>query len=94
MYGFSEQNFDVTNYSSVISSIAFSKCTKFFGNCLMEPSLIITKSRAKLKVILDKNCCKLFGKAQILWTIPKVLPVNLENSGNTRIAPLYIAMES
>ncbi len=32
MYGFPEQNFDVTNYSSVISSIAFSKCTKFFDN--------------------------------------------------------------
>ncbi len=39
--------FDATNYSSVISSIAFSKCTKFFNNCLIELSLIITKSRAK-----------------------------------------------
>ncbi len=50
MYDFSEKNVDVTNYSSVISSIAFSKCTKFLNNCLIEPSLIITKSRAKLKV--------------------------------------------
>ncbi len=57
MYDFSEQNVDVTNYSSVISSIAFSKCTKFFNNCLIEPSLIITKSRAKLKVILSENYC-------------------------------------
>ncbi len=55
MYGFPEQNFDVTNYSSVISSIAFSKCTKFFDNCLIELSLTITKSRAKLKVILSKT---------------------------------------
>ncbi len=59
MYGFSEQNFDVTNYSSVISSIAFSKFTKFFNNCLIEPALIITKSRAKLKVILSENYCTL-----------------------------------
>ncbi len=57
MYGFSEQNFDVTNYSSVISSIAFSKFTKFFNNCLTEPTLIITKSRAKLNVILSENYC-------------------------------------
>ncbi len=33
MYGNSEQNCDLANYSSVISSIAFSKCTKFFNNC-------------------------------------------------------------
>ncbi len=57
MFGFSEQNFDVTNYSSVISSISFSKFTKFFNNCLIEPALIITKSRAKLKVILSENYC-------------------------------------
>ncbi len=57
MYGFSEQNFDLTNYSSVISSISFSKCTKFFNNCLIELSLIITKSRAKPKVILSENNC-------------------------------------
>ncbi len=57
MYGFSERNVDVTNYSSVISSIAFSKCTKFFNNCLIELSLIITKSRAKLKFILSENYC-------------------------------------
>ncbi len=57
MYGFSEQNFDVTNYPSVISSIAFSKCTKFFNNCLIDPALIITKSRAKLKMILSENYC-------------------------------------
>ncbi len=57
MYGFSEQNVDVTNYSSVISSIAFSKLTKFFNNCLIEPALIITKSRAKPKVILSENYC-------------------------------------
>ncbi len=57
MYGFSEQNFDVTNYSSVISSITFSKCTKFFNNCLIELSLIITKSRAKLKVMLSESYC-------------------------------------
>ncbi len=57
MYGFSEQNVDVTNYSSVISSIAFSKFTKFINNCLIEPALIITKSRAKLKVILSENYC-------------------------------------
>ncbi len=50
--------FDVSNYSFVISNIAFSKCTKFFNNCLIETSLIITKSRAKLKVILSKNYCK------------------------------------
>ncbi len=49
--------FDVRNYSSVISRIAFSKCTKFFNNYLIEPSLIITKSRAKLKVILSENYC-------------------------------------
>ncbi len=54
---FSERTFDVSNYSSAISSIAFSKCTKFFKNCLIEPSLIITKSRAKLKVILSENYC-------------------------------------
>ncbi len=42
MYGLSEQNFDATNYSSVISSSAFSKCTNFFNNCLIELSLIIT----------------------------------------------------
>ncbi len=59
MYGFSEQNVDVTNYSSVISSIAFSKFTKFFKNCLIEPALIITKSRAKLKVILSENYCSI-----------------------------------
>ncbi len=57
MYGFSEKNVDVTNYSSVISSIEFSKFTKFFNNCLIEPELIITKSRAKLKVILSENYC-------------------------------------
>ncbi len=57
MYGFSEQHFDVNNYSSVISSIAFSKCTQFFNNCLIELSLIITKSRAKLKVISSENYC-------------------------------------
>ncbi len=57
MNGLSEQNLDVTNYSSVISSIALSKCTKFFNNCLIELSLIITKSRAKLKVILNENYC-------------------------------------
>ncbi len=57
MYVFSERAFDVSNYSSAISSIAFSKCTKFFNNCLKEPSLIITKSRAKLKVILSENYC-------------------------------------
>ncbi len=57
IYGFSEQNFDVTNYSSVIISITFSKCTKFFNNCLIEPALFITKSRAKLKVILSENYC-------------------------------------
>ncbi len=54
---FSERTFDVSNYSSAISSIAFSKCTKFFNYCLIEPSLIITKSRAKLKVILSENYC-------------------------------------
>ncbi len=54
---FSEQNFDVNNYSTVISSIALSKCTTFFDNYLIELSLIITKSRAKLKVILSKNYC-------------------------------------
>ncbi len=54
MYVFSERTFDISNYSSVISSIAFSK---FFNNCLIEPSLIITKSRAKLKVILSENYC-------------------------------------
>ncbi len=58
---FSEQNFYVTNYSSVISSIAFSKCTKFFNNCLIERALIITKPRAKLKVILSENYCKFFS---------------------------------
>ncbi len=58
MYGFSEQNFDVTNYTSVISSIAFSKCTKFLNNCLIELPLIITKPRAKLNVILSENYCK------------------------------------
>ncbi len=59
---FSERPFDISNYSSAISSIAFSKYTKFFNNCLIEPSLIITKSRAKLKVILSENYCisKLF----------------------------------
>ncbi len=62
MYGFAEQNFDVTNYSSVISSIAFSKRTKFFNNCLIELSLISTKSRAKLKGILSENYCKLLTK--------------------------------
>ncbi len=56
MYDFTE-NVDVTNYSSVISSIAFSKCTKFFNNYLIEASLIITKSRAKLKVILSEKYC-------------------------------------
>ncbi len=54
---FSEQTFDVSNYSSVISSITFSECTKFFNNCLIEPSLIIIKSRAKLKAILSENYC-------------------------------------
>ncbi len=57
---FSERTFDVNNYSSSISSVAFSKCTKFFNNCLKEPSLIITKSRAKLKVILSENYCIYF----------------------------------
>ncbi len=57
MFGFSEQNFDVTNYSSVISSIAFSKCTNFFNDCLIELSLSFTKSRAKLKVTLSENYC-------------------------------------
>ncbi len=57
MYGFSKQNVDVANYSSVISSNAFSKCTKFFNNCLIELSLIITKFCAKLKVILSENYC-------------------------------------
>ncbi len=51
MCGFCEQNFDVTNCSFVISSIAFSKCTQVYNNCVIELSLIITKSRAKLKVI-------------------------------------------
>ncbi len=50
----SEQNFDVTNYFSDISTMAFSKCTKFFNNCLIELSLITTKSRAKLQVILSE----------------------------------------
>ncbi len=62
---FSEQNFDVTNYSSVISSIAFSKYTKFFDNCLIELSLIITKSRAKLKVILSENYCIYFKLSRL-----------------------------
>ncbi len=53
MYVFPERHFDVNNYSYAISSIAFSKCTKFFNNCLIEPSVIITKSRAKPKVILS-----------------------------------------
>ncbi len=57
MYGISEQNFDATNYSSVISIKAFSKCCKFFNNCLLELSLIITESRAKLKVIFSENYC-------------------------------------
>ncbi len=61
MYVFSERTFDVSNYSSAISSIAFSKCTKFFNNCLIEPPLIITKSRAKLKVILSENYCILLA---------------------------------
>ncbi len=62
---FSERTFDVSNYPSAISSIAFSKCTKFFNNCLIEPSLIITKSRAKLKVILSENYCTKIGNAQL-----------------------------
>ncbi len=57
IYGFSEQHVDVAIYSSVISSIAFSNCTKFFNNFLISLSLIITKSRAKLKVILSENYC-------------------------------------
>ncbi len=57
MYGFSEQNFDVTSCTSVISSIAFSKCTKFFNTCLIELPRIITKSRAELNVILNENYC-------------------------------------
>ncbi len=57
MYGISEQNFDATNCSSVISIKAFSKCSKFFNNCLLELSLIITESRAKLKVIFSENYC-------------------------------------
>ncbi len=57
MYVFSERTFDVSNYSSALSSIAFSKCTKFLNNCLIEPSLIITKSCAKLKVIFSENYC-------------------------------------
>ncbi len=57
MYDFSGQNVDMINYSSVISSIAFSNCTKFFNNCLIERSLIITKYRAKPKVILSENYC-------------------------------------
>ncbi len=67
MFGFSEQNVDVTNYSSVISSIASSKFIKFFNNCLIEPALIITKSRAKPKVILSENYCmaKLFSNQPI-----------------------------
>ncbi len=65
MYGFAEQNFDVTNYPSVISSIAFSKYTKFFDNCLIELSLIITKSRAKLKVILSENYCTYFKLSRL-----------------------------
>ncbi len=56
---FSERTFDVSNYSSAISSIAFSKCTTFFNNCLIEPSLIITKSPTKLKVISSENYCSL-----------------------------------
>ncbi len=59
MYIFSERTFGVSNYSIVISSVAFSKCTKFFNNCLIEPSLIITKSHPKLKVILSENYCML-----------------------------------
>ncbi len=66
MCGFSEQNYDVTNYSSIISSIAFSKCTKFFNNCLIELALIITKSRAKLKVILSDYNCNFVRKVEIL----------------------------
>ncbi len=57
MHGFSEQNVDITNDSSVVSSIAFSKCTQFFNNCLGQLSLIITQSRAKLKVIISENYC-------------------------------------
>ncbi len=34
---------------------------KFFNNCLIEPSLIITKSCAKPKVILSENYCILGG---------------------------------
>ncbi len=58
MYGFVEQNFGVANYVYDISSMAFSKCTKFFNSCLIGLSLIITKSRAKLQVILRKIYCK------------------------------------
>ncbi len=47
---FSEQTFDLTNYFCDISSMAF----YFFNNCLIELSLIITKSRAKLQVILSE----------------------------------------
>ncbi len=57
MYIFSERTFGVSNYSIVISSVTFSKCTKFFNNCLIEPSLIITKSHPKLKVILSEKYC-------------------------------------
>ncbi len=57
MNGISEQHFDATNYSSIISIIAFSKCSKFFNNCLIELSLIITESRAKLKLLFSENYC-------------------------------------
>ncbi len=40
------------------NSVVFSKCKcKFFNNCLIEVSLGITKSRAKLQVILSKIYC-------------------------------------
>ncbi len=66
MHDFSEQNFDITNYSSVVSSIAFPKCTQFFNNCLVELSLIINKCRAKLKVIISENYYILLIKRYIL----------------------------
>ncbi len=54
---FSEQNVGVTIYFYYISSMLFSKFTEFFSNCLIELSLILTKSRTKLQVIFSEIYC-------------------------------------
>ncbi len=57
MCEFSEQNVGVTICFYDISSMLLSKCTKFFSNCLIELSLILTKSRAKHQVIFSEIYC-------------------------------------